>query len=108
MPYIILGSIIVGCLLGLVLGYIIGKLWGELKVLREQAPKRRSNSDIALFEDAVAVVADLRYRQRVEEYRNEAVREYFDKRMAGLVDLLGNARNGGEYKSKPSKRPNDY
>ncbi len=104
-----IGLLIVGALGGLVLGYVIGKLWGELKVLRELVEhKRRTQSDIALFEDALAVVTDLTIRQQVEEKRNEAVSNYVYVRMAHLSDLLGQGRNGFNYKSKPAKRPEDY
>jgi hypothetical protein len=100
---------IIGIVSGLVLGYVIGKLGGELKVLREITDRRRrTQSDIALFEDALAVVTDLTIRQQVEEKRDEAVRNYFYVRMAHLSDLLGQGRNGFKYQSKPSKRAEDY
>ena len=104
-----IGLFIVGTLIGLVLGYVVGKLWGENKLLREfMERKRRTQSDIALFEDALAVVTDLTIRQQVEEKRNEAVGNYVYVRMAHLSDLLGQGRNGFDYKSKPAKRPKDY
>jgi len=104
-----IGLFVVGTLIGLVLGYVIGKLWGELKILRElMEHKRRTQSDIALFEDALAVVADLTIRQQVEEKRNEAISNYAYVRMAQLSELLGQGRNGFNYKSKSAKRPEDY
>jgi hypothetical protein len=103
------GLFVVGALVGLALGYVIGKLWGELKVLRElMERRRRTQSDIALFEDALAVVTDLTIRQQVEVKRSEAVSNYFYVRMAHLSELLGQGRNGFDYKSKPAKRPKDY
>ena len=104
-----IGLFVVGTLVGLALGCVIGKLWGENKLLREfMERKRRTQSDIALFEDALAVVTDLTIRQQIEEKRNEAVSNYAYVRMAHLSDLLGQGRNGFNYKSKPAKRPEDY
>jgi hypothetical protein len=109
MYYLVGGLVLLGVILGTVLGYIIGKLWGELSTLRElMANKRRTHSDIALFEDAMAVLADLRVRHEVEDKRNEAVSHYFNLRMAQLRDMLGEGRTGFKYKSKKSKRPKDY
>lgn len=104
-----LGLLVVGLITGLLLGYVIGKLWGELKTLRELVTnKRRTHGDIALFEDAMAVLTDLRIRTEVEEKRNEAVNHYFNKRMAHLKSILGEGRTGFDYESKASKRPEDY
>lgn len=108
--YLISGAfIIVGILLGIALGYVIGKLRQELISLQDLVEhKRRTQSDIALFEDAVAIVTDLAVRQDVEKKRNEAVSHYIDVRLAQLGTILGEGRNGFEYQSKPANRPKDY
>lgn len=101
--------LVVGIIGGLALGFIMGKLKGEnetLKLLMER--RRRTKNDIALFEDALAVVTDLVIRQQVEEKRNEAVSNYFFVRMAHLREVLGEGRNGFDYKSGPANRPKDY
>lgn len=108
--YLIPGAlIIIGVLVGTALGYVIGKLKQQLISLQELVEhKRRTQSDIALFEDAVAIVTDLTVRQEVENKRNEAVSHYMNVRMAQLKDILGNGRNGFDYESKPANRPKDY
>jgi hypothetical protein len=109
MYYFVIGLFVLGVLLGISLGYVIGKLWGELKTLRELVSnKRRTHGDIALFEDAMAVLTDLKIRQDVEKKRDEAVSHYFDLRMAQLRSILGEGRSGFDYESKASRRPEDY
>ena len=101
--------LIVGIIGGLALGFIMGKLKGENETLKQlMERRRRTKNDIALFEDAMAIVTDLTIRQQVETHRNEAVEHYFFTRMAQLKDKLGEGRNGFDYKSGPANRPEDY
>lgn len=100
---------VIGILAALLLGYILGKLKGENETLKEYMERRRrTQNDIALFEDAMAIIADLVVRQQVEEKRGEAVSNYFFVRMAQLKEILGEGRNGFDYESKPARRPKDY
>jgi len=101
--------LVLGLLGGIALGYVIGKLKGEVITLRElMERRRRTQSDIAMFEDALAIVTDLAIRQDVEIKRNEAVHHYMNVRLASLSNILGQGRNGFDYESKPAKRPKDY
>jgi hypothetical protein len=109
MYYFIGALVALAIVIAAFLGYTIGKLKGEIKLLQElNTNKRRTHSDIALFEDALSVITDLRYRQRVEEKRDEAIRNYFYMRLVALADILGQGRNGFDYESKENNRPKDY